>query len=80
MINIRASVCIISENLTKKLKLKIEANDGIKVAPLGGKSKVKVIGLILNAPIAIQNLHTSELLYVLGGTESVIILRTDWID
>ena len=73
-------VCIILENLAKKLRLRIEPNDGTKVVPLGGESKVKVIGLIPNAPIAVQNLCTSELLYVIGGTESVIILGTDWMD
>jgi len=37
LIDIGASVCVISEDLVRKLELKIEVNDGIKVAPLGGK-------------------------------------------
>ncbi len=77
LIDIRASVCVISEDLAKKLRLRIEPNDGTKVASLGGGSKIKVIGLILNAPIAVQNLRTLGPLYVMGGTESVVILGTD---
>ena len=80
LINIRASIYIISEDLVKKLKLKIEANNETKVAPLEEWSKVKIIGLILNAPIAVQNLRILESLYVMEGTESVIILKTDWMD
>ena len=53
LIDTGASVCVISEDLTKKLRLRIELNDGTKVALLGGGSKIKVIGLILNAPIAV---------------------------
>ncbi len=75
-----ALICVISEDLNKKFKLKIEVNDGIKVASLGGENKIKVIGLISNTFIAVQNLHTSELLYIIGETELVIILKTDWMD
>jgi len=47
-------VYIISENLVKKFRLKIETNDGTKVVILlEGRSKVKVIGLIPNASIAV---------------------------
>ncbi len=35
-----ASVCIILEDLAKKLRLKIEANDETKVVPLEGESKM----------------------------------------
>ena len=80
LIDTGASVCIISKDLAKKLKLRIEPNDGTKVASLGKGSKVKVIGLIPNAPIAVQNFCTSGPLYVMGGTESVVILGTDWMD
>src|SRR6266540_1856335 len=80
LIDTGASVCVISEDLAKKLRLRIEPNDGTKVASLGGGSKVKVIGLISNAPIAVQNLCTPGLLYVMGGIESVVILGTDWMD
>ncbi len=80
LIDTEASVYIISEDLVKKFRLKIEANDEIKVASLGKESKVRVIDLISNAPIVVQNFRTPELLYVMGGTESVIILETDWID
>ena len=79
-INTRASVCVISEDLVRKLKLKIEANDIIKVVLLEGENKVKVIGFIPNTPIAIQNFRTSDPLYVMEGTESMIILGTNWID
>ena len=80
LIDIGASVCVISEDLAKKLRLRVEPNDGTKVASLEGGSKVKVIGLILNAPIAIQNLHTPGPLYVMEGIESVVILGTDWMN
>src|SRR6266498_3142815 len=80
LIDTGTSVCVISEDLAKKLRLRIKPNDRTKVAPLGGGSKIKVIGLIPNAPIAVQNLRTLGPLYVMGGTESVIILDTDWMD
>jgi len=44
------------------------------------KSKVRIIGLIPNIPIAVQNLRILGLLYIMVGTESVIILETDWMD
>jgi len=53
LIDTGISVYVISEDLAKKLRLKIEVNDRIKVALLGRRSKVKVIGLIPNAPIAV---------------------------
>jgi len=77
LIDIETSVCVISEDLAKKLRLKIEANDRTKVVPLGGGSKVKVVGLISNALIAVQNLCILGSLYVIRGTESVVILGTD---
>ncbi len=80
LINIEVSVYIILKDFTKKFKLKIKANDRIKVALLKGKSKVKVIGLIPNAPITVQNPCTLELLYVIKGTESVVIFGINWID
>ena len=80
LIDTGASVCVISEDLAKKLRLRIESNDETKVAPLGEGSKVKVIGLIPNAPIAVQNFRTPGSLYIIGGTESVVILGTDWMD
>src|SRR6266498_2409386 len=80
LIDTGASVCVISEDLAKKLRLRIEPNNRTKVAPLGGGSKVKVISLIPNAPIAVQNFRTPGPLYVIGGTESVVILGTDWMD
>ncbi len=79
-IDTRVSICIILEDFAKKLRLKIEANDGTKVAPLGGESKIKIIGFISNTSIAVQNLRMSELLYIIGGTESVVILGIDWMD
>ncbi len=80
LIDIRVLICIISENLTRKLKLRIEANDRIKVTLLEERNKIKVIDLIPNVLITIQNLHILELLYVIGGMESVIILETDWMN
>ncbi len=77
LIDIKTSVCIISEDFAKKLKLKIEANDRIKVASLRRESKVKVIDLIPNVPIAIQNLRMPGLLYVIEEMELVVILGTD---
>ena len=77
LINIRALVCVISEDFVRKLRLKIEANDRIKVALLERESKIKIIGLIPNMLIAIQKLYTLGLLYVIRETESVIILETD---
>jgi len=80
LIDTGASVCVILENLAKKLRLKIEANNRTKVISLEGGSKFIVIGLISNASIAIQNLCTLGPLYVMKETESVVILETDWID
>ncbi len=78
LIDTRAFIYVIFENLVRKFKLKIETNNGIKVVPLEGKSKIKVIDLIFNASIIIQNLYMLESLYVIGGTESVVIL--EWIN
>jgi len=80
LIDIKASVCIISEDFAKKLKLKIKANNGMKVALLREKSKVKVIDLIFNTSIAVQNLHIPRPLYVMGEIELVVILGIDWMD
>src|SRR6266540_4297409 len=80
LIDTGASVYVISKDLAKKLRLRIEPNNRTKVAPLGGGSKVKVIGLIPNALIAVQNFRTPGPLYVMGGTKSVVILGTDWMD
>ena len=53
LIDIGVSIYVISEDLTKKLRLKIKINNEIKVASLEGGSKVKVIGLISNILIVI---------------------------
>ncbi len=53
LINTGVSVCIISGDLIKKLKLKIEANDETKMASLEGGSKIKVMDLILNVSIVV---------------------------
>ncbi len=53
LIDIGISIYVILKDLTKKLRLKIKANDGTKVTLLGRGSKVRVIGLILNALIAV---------------------------
>ena len=46
LLDTRASVSAISKDLAQKLQLKVEANDGTRVSPLGGNPKVKVIDLI----------------------------------
>ncbi len=53
LIDIGASVYIISKDLVKKFRLKIKANDRTKIALLGGESKVKVIDFISNTLIAV---------------------------
>ena len=73
-------IYVISEDLVKKLRLKIKVNDRIKVAPLEGGSKIRIIGFIPNVLIAIQNFYIPGLLYVMERTELVIILGTDWMD
>ncbi len=42
LIDTGASVCVISENLAKKLRLKMESNNGTKVAPLGGEARLRL--------------------------------------
>ncbi len=41
LIDIEALVCIISEDLAKKLRLKIKANDRTKIVSLGGGVRLK---------------------------------------
>jgi len=65
LIDIGVSICVISEDLVKKLRLKIETNNEIKIASLKGGSKVKVIGLISNILIVIQNFCILGLLYMI---------------
>jgi len=57
--------------------LKVEANNGIRVSPLEGNPKVKVVGLVKEAPLSVQHIRTSGTLYVVEGTETILILRTD---
>ena len=75
-----ASVSAISKDLAQKLQLKVEANDGTRVSPLGGNPKVKVIGLVREAPLSVQHVRTPGTLYVVEGTETILILGTDWFD
>ncbi len=53
LLDIRASVSAIFKDLAQKLQLRVEVNDGIKVLPLGENPKVKVVGLIKEAPLSI---------------------------
>ncbi len=53
LIDMKALICIILKDLFRKLKLKIEANDGTRVILLGRRSKVKIIGFIFNALIIV---------------------------
>ena len=48
-----ASVSAISKDLAQKFQLKVEANDGTRVSPLGGNPKVKVIGLVRETPLSV---------------------------
>ena len=53
LLDIEASVSAISKDLAQKLQLKVKANDGTRVSPLGKNSKVKVVGLVREAPLSI---------------------------
>ncbi len=53
LIDMKTSICIISKDLTYKLKLKIKLNDNTKVILLEENGKVKVIEFISNTSIAI---------------------------
>ncbi len=46
LLNTEALVSAILKNLAQKFQLKIEANNSIRVSPLEGNPKIKVIGLI----------------------------------
>src|SRR6266498_6143384 len=75
-----ASVSAISKDLAQKLQLKVEANNGTRISSLGGNPKVKVIGLVREAPLSIQHIRTPRTLYVVEGIETILILGTDWFD
>ncbi len=55
----------------------MKANDGTKVSPLEGNPKIKVVGLVKEAPLSVQHIRTSGTLYVVKGTETILILETD---
>ncbi len=74
------SVSAISKDLAQKFQLKVEANDGTRVSPLGGNPKVKVVGLVKEASLSVQHIRTPGTLYVVEGTETILILRTDWFN
>ena len=80
LLDTEASVSAISKDLAQKLQLKVKANDGTRVSPLGGNPKVKVIGLVREAPLSVQHIRTPGTLYVVEGTETILILGTDWFD
>ncbi len=80
LLDTEASVSAISKDLAQKLQLKVEANDGTRVSPLGENLKVKVIGLVREAPLSVQYIRTSRTLYVVEGIETILILETDWFD
>ncbi len=77
MLDTGTSVSAISKDLAQKLQLKVKANDGMRVSPLGGNPKVKVIGLVREASLSVQHIRTPETLYVVEGTETILILGTD---
>ncbi len=60
--------------------MKVEANNGTRVSPLGENPKIKVIGLVREAPLSVQYIRTPRTLYVVEGTETILILGTDWFD
>src|SRR6266542_2811148 len=80
LLDIGASVSTISKDLAQKLQLKIKVNDGTRVLPLGGNPKVKVIGLVREAPLVVQHIRILRTLYVVEGTETILILETNWFD
>ena len=73
----RASVSAISKDLAQKLQLKVEANDGTRVLPLEENLKVKVIGLVREVSLLVQHIRMPGTLYVVEGTETILILGTD---
>ncbi len=75
-----ASVSAISKDLAQKFQLKVEVNDGTRVSPLGGNLKVKVVGLVKEAPLSIQHIRILRILYVVKGIKTILILGTDWFD
>src|SRR6266498_1289828 len=80
LLDIGVSVSAISKDLAQKLQLKVEANDGMRVSPLGENPKIKVIGLVREAPLSVQHIRMPGTLYVVEGTETILILGTDWFD
>src|SRR6266542_4047053 len=61
-----ASVSAILKDLVQKLQLKVEAND-----------RIKVVDLIKKASLLVQHIRISEILYIVEGTETILILDTD---
>ncbi|SRR6266498_1004784 len=53
LLDIGASVSTIFKDLTQKFQLKVEANNGTRVSPLGGNPKVKVVGLVKEASLSV---------------------------
>ena len=80
LLDIGALVSVISKDLAQRLQLKIEANNDTKVLLLGGNPKFKVIGLVRETSLSVQHIRTSGILYVVEGTETILILGTDWFD
>ena len=80
LLNTGILVLAIFKNLAQKLQLKVEANDGTRVSPLGENPKVKVVGLVKEVSLSIQHIKTSETLYVVEGAKTILILETDWFD
>jgi len=60
--------------------LKVEANNKTRVSPLEGNLKVKVVGLIKKTLLSVQHIRMPGILYVIEGTETILILETDWFD
>src|SRR6266498_3188971 len=52
LLDIRVLVLVISKDLAQKLQLKIKANDNIRVSSLERNPKVRVVGLIKEAPLS----------------------------
>ncbi len=73
-------VSAISKDLAQKLQLKVKANDETRVLLLGGNPKVKVVDLIKEASLSVQHIRTPGTLYIVEGTETILILGTDWFN
>ena len=50
------------------------------VSSLRENSKIKVVDLIREVLLSIQHIRISEILYIVKGTKTILILSIDWFD